>query len=58
MLHRSAAGSWSQAPVPIDGLGLNVMRLIPGTKSVWAGGSVDYDCNPDSCMYPVMVEGP
>jgi hypothetical protein len=38
MFHYNA-GTWSKAPVHIPGLIVTGMRLIPGTRSVWASGT-------------------
>jgi hypothetical protein len=42
MLHYSpAAGTWAGTVVNVSGLGLNSLRLIPGTTSLWAGGIIE-----------------
>jgi len=40
MLHRTATGTWTRTVVKVANLGLTDMRLIPGTRSVWASGNI------------------
>lgn len=39
MLHRTTAGTWSNIPVPGNGV-IAQAALIPGTNSLWAAGTV------------------
>jgi len=39
-IYHYSAGTWSKASLNIPGLIVTAMRLIPGTDSVWASGSV------------------
>jgi hypothetical protein len=52
MLHRGAAGTWSMTIVQVDNLGLTAMRLIPGSTSLWASGSV----SGGNDFAPVMIK--
>ena len=53
ILHRSTAGTWSTATVPAD-VGLTAIRLIQGTTSLWAPGSIGSGDGGDS--FPVLLK--
>lgn len=41
ILHYSSAGTWSKTVVPVTHEVIDSMRLIPGTRSLWAGAEGD-----------------
>lgn len=56
MIHYSAAGTWTRVFVPVPGESVDVaaMRLIPGTRSVWAAGQI----GPPEALAAIFKYGP
>jgi hypothetical protein len=56
MIHYSSAGTWTKVfvPVPNEGVTIASMRLIPGTRSLWAAGEI----GPPETLAAIFKYGP